>query len=54
MLAMFNLRGKIAFVTGAATGLGAAISVALAKCGADVAISDKPGNSLEATAASDS
>jgi NAD(P)-dependent dehydrogenase (short-subunit alcohol dehydrogenase family) len=46
---MFNLSGKIAFVTGAATGLGAAISVALAQCGADVAISDKPGNSLEAT-----
>jgi NAD(P)-dependent dehydrogenase (short-subunit alcohol dehydrogenase family) len=37
-------------VTGAATGLGAAISAALARSGADVAISDKPGNSLENTA----
>jgi NAD(P)-dependent dehydrogenase (short-subunit alcohol dehydrogenase family) len=47
---MFNLTGKIAFVTGAATGLGAAISVALAQCGADVAISDKASKSLDATA----
>ena len=47
----FSLAGKIAFVTGAATGLGAAISAALAGSGADVAISDKPGNSLDKTAA---
>jgi NAD(P)-dependent dehydrogenase (short-subunit alcohol dehydrogenase family) len=48
----FSLAGKTAFVTGAATGLGAAISAALARSGADVAISDKPGNSLDKTAAS--
>ena len=47
---MFRLEGKTAFVTGAATGLGAAISVALAQCGADVAISDRECQSLEATA----
>jgi 2-deoxy-D-gluconate 3-dehydrogenase len=48
----FSLAGKTAFVTGAATGLGAAISAALARSGADIAISDKPGNSLDETAAS--
>lgn len=48
----FSLAHKIALVTGAATGLGAAISEALARSGADVAISDKPGNSLENTASS--
>lgn len=48
----FSLVGKTALVTGAATGLGAAISAALARSGADVAISDKPGNSLDNTAAS--
>ena len=46
---MFNLGGKIALITGAATGLGAGIAVALARQGADVAISDKPGVSLEET-----
>ena len=49
--AMFRLDGKAALITGAATGLGAATAVALARCGADVAISDRPGQSLEATAA---
>lgn len=48
---MFSLNGRIAIITGAATGLGAAISVALAEAGADVAISDKPGVDLSATAA---
>jgi NAD(P)-dependent dehydrogenase (short-subunit alcohol dehydrogenase family) len=38
---MFQLHGKIALVTGAATGLGQAIAVALAQSGATVAISDK-------------
>jgi NAD(P)-dependent dehydrogenase (short-subunit alcohol dehydrogenase family) len=47
---MFRLDGKVAMVTGAATGLGAAISVALARQGADVAISDKPGEDLSGTA----
>jgi NAD(P)-dependent dehydrogenase (short-subunit alcohol dehydrogenase family) len=47
---MFRLDGRVAMVTGAATGLGAAISVALARQGADVAISDKPGEDLSGTA----
>lgn len=38
---MFRLNGKIAFVTGAATGLGQAIAVALATNGADVVITDR-------------
>jgi 2-deoxy-D-gluconate 3-dehydrogenase len=48
---MFRLDEKVALITGAATGLGAAISIALAGSGAHVAISDKPGVSLEDTAA---
>lgn len=48
---MFRLENRVALITGAATGLGAAISVALAKNGAHVAISDKPGVSLDDTAA---
>jgi NAD(P)-dependent dehydrogenase (short-subunit alcohol dehydrogenase family) len=46
---MFRLDGKIAMVTGAATGLEAAISKALATQGADIAISDLPGQSLSET-----
>lgn len=38
---MFSLKGKVALVTGAATGLGQAIAVGLAKNGADIAISDR-------------
>jgi NAD(P)-dependent dehydrogenase (short-subunit alcohol dehydrogenase family) len=48
---MFRSEGRVAVVTGAARGLGAAISVALAEAGAAVAISDLPGVSLEATSA---
>jgi len=48
---MFELNGKTALVTGAATGLGQAIATALAESGADVAISDKPGVSLDETEA---
>ena len=47
----FSLSGRIAIVTGAATGLGAATAAMLARCGADVAISDKPGESLRQTEA---
>ncbi len=46
---MFRLDGRIALVSGAATGLGQAIAVTLAKAGADVAISDKTEVSLEET-----
>jgi 2-deoxy-D-gluconate 3-dehydrogenase len=48
---MFRLDGRAALVTGAATGLGAAIAEALARNGAGVAITDKPGVSLDDTAA---
>jgi len=47
---MFRLDGKVALVTGAATGLGAAAAIALARSGADVALSDRPGVSLSDTA----
>ena len=47
---IFRLDGKLALITGAATGLGAAIAITLAKQGADLAISDKPGQSLDDTA----
>lgn len=47
---MFDLTGRVSLVTGAATGLGAAAAIALALNGADVAISDLPGHSLEDTA----
>src|SRR5512143_444710 len=40
--------GKIAFVTGAGSGLGKAISVGLANSGADVAISELPGKEAAA------
>lgn len=46
---MFRLDGKVAVVTGAAAGLGAATAAALAGAGADVAASDKPGVSLDDT-----
>jgi NAD(P)-dependent dehydrogenase (short-subunit alcohol dehydrogenase family) len=46
---MFTLDGRIALVTGAATGIGQAIAVTLAQAGAHVAISDKPNISLDET-----
>jgi NAD(P)-dependent dehydrogenase (short-subunit alcohol dehydrogenase family) len=47
---LFRLDGKLALVTGAATGLGAQIAVTLARQGAGVIISDKPGKDLSHTA----
>jgi 2-deoxy-D-gluconate 3-dehydrogenase len=41
-LSPFRLDGQVAFVTGATGGLGAAIVVALAHAGADVAVADLP------------
>ena len=51
MSSLFRLDGKVAFVTGAATGLGASIAVMLARQGAAVAISDRPGVDLAETKA---
>ncbi|MFC1562813.1 SDR family NAD(P)-dependent oxidoreductase [candidate division KSB1 bacterium] len=48
--AMFRLEGKVALVTGSATGIGQSISIALAKQGADIAISDMREVSLDETA----
>jgi len=44
---VFDLSHRTALVTGAATGLGQAIAAALTQVGARVAISDKPGVSLD-------
>lgn len=46
----FSLYAKTALVTGAATGIGAAIAIAFARQGADVAIADKPEVNLDDTA----
>ncbi len=45
-----HLQGKTALVTGAAQGIGRAIAVALAKAGADVAVSDVNGEKAAETA----
>jgi NAD(P)-dependent dehydrogenase (short-subunit alcohol dehydrogenase family) len=45
---VFNLEGKVAFVTGASRGIGRAIALALADAGADVAVSCNIGGNLAA------
>jgi NAD(P)-dependent dehydrogenase (short-subunit alcohol dehydrogenase family) len=48
---LFDLKGEIAFVTGAGSGIGQRIAVGLAEAGADVACFDLPASAgLEATA----
>jgi 2-deoxy-D-gluconate 3-dehydrogenase len=51
MNAMFRSDGKVAMVTGAATGLGQAIASTLARQGANLVIADKPGVDLGETEA---
>jgi NAD(P)-dependent dehydrogenase (short-subunit alcohol dehydrogenase family) len=48
---MFDLTGKTALITGAATGLGQAIAVALGNAGADIAITDRTVEKLRETSA---
>jgi len=46
-----DLRGKVAFITGAASGLGAALAAALAQAGADVVAADLRPEPLQASLA---
>lgn len=46
----FNLTGRVALVSGAASGMGKAMSLALAEYGADVMVADRNGEGLELTA----
>jgi 3-oxoacyl-[acyl-carrier protein] reductase len=46
----FSLRGRVAIVTGAAVGIGRAIALAFGRFGADVAICDRDGQSLDEVA----
>ena len=49
-LAVRSLEGRVALVTGAARGIGAATAVALAEAGARVAVLDRDGDGIERTA----
>ena len=49
---MKNLSGKLAVITGAASGIGRALAVQLAERGADLALADIDADGLEETAAS--
>jgi NAD(P)-dependent dehydrogenase (short-subunit alcohol dehydrogenase family) len=49
--ASFDLTGKAALVTGASRGIGAAVAVALARHGADVALNSRNADALEKVAA---
>src|SRR4051812_35691028 len=49
-LAMFDLTGRVAVVTGTARGMGRSTAIALAEAGADVLITDINAEGLQATA----
>jgi NAD(P)-dependent dehydrogenase (short-subunit alcohol dehydrogenase family) len=51
VLDTFGLEGRVVIVTGASSGLGAAVAVAVAQAGADVVIGARRTEMLEATAA---
>jgi 3-oxoacyl-[acyl-carrier protein] reductase len=46
-----NLAGKTALITGASRGIGRAIAIEFARCGADVALVGRDGDALEETSA---
>jgi NAD(P)-dependent dehydrogenase (short-subunit alcohol dehydrogenase family) len=48
---MDDFQGRVAFVTGAASGIGLGIATALARAGAHVALADKRGEKVAAAAA---
>src|SRR5918993_3938960 len=50
--ASFDLTGRTALVTGASRGIGAAVAVALARAGADLALNSRNSEALEKVAAS--
>ena len=51
VLDMFGLEGRVVVITGASSGLGAAVALAVAQAGADVVIGARRREMLEATAA---
>src|SRR5258708_15157862 len=48
--AMFDLSGRVALVSGAANGLGRAMSIALAEAGADLMLADRDAEGANRTA----
>lgn len=48
---LFNLSGKVAVITGAASGMGRATAITLAHAGADIVLGDINRSGMEETAA---